>query len=91
MPYVVALIGVLLVVTALRGTTGEFLELLRGDVSGFLWFILALIILGAIGAYIPAWQKVSGAMIFLIVVAFMISNRGGIAQLASQVREAQNG
>ena len=55
MPFALLFIGILLVVVGVRNMAAPFIALLGGDFSGpdnFLYWVVALVIIGAVG-YIP--------------------------------------
>ena len=95
MPFVLLLIGLLLFITAWNGTTGLLANQLRSDVfgdngkNGFLYWSVAVIIIGSIG-YIKSLQKLSDAFILLMLIVFIISNKGVFAKFNDALRTISN-
>ncbi len=95
MPLALLAIGLILLVTAMRGTTGELFTLLKGDFTGrgnFLIWILVLVAVGSVG-YIKELRSVSNAFLVLILIIFILAaNKGGrdfFSSLVSQVSGTQ--
>lgn len=96
MPLVLVLVGIMFLVTAVRGTLQKsdgtgLLDLLKADFTGqgsFLPWILALSLVGAVG-YIKVLRPISNAFLVLIIIVFLLAaNKGGrdfFSSLASQV------
>lgn len=92
MPLALIVAGVLLVVSSARGTQGDLLALVKGDLTGggpansgssFIQWMLALLLVGAIG-YIPRLKPVSVALMALILVAiFLRKGQGFFSQLST--------
>ena len=82
MPFALLSIGILLVIVAVRDQQNAFVALVGGDFSGgpgnnFLYWIVALAIVGAIG-YIPKARPVSTLFLVLILLV-LILKRGNPA------------
>lgn len=86
-------IGIVFVVAAVRGTTsGEngLFTLLQGDFTGsnnFLYWLLALGLIGAIG-YIPKLKSFSTAFLVLVIAAILLSHKGFFADLQSAIKSS---
>jgi len=77
------LVGILITVSALKGTEHELASKLEGDLTGADGFIVwfgAILTLGAIG-YIPGLQQVTRWMIALVCVVIVLSNQGIVDNL----------
>lgn len=92
MPLALIAIAVVLITAAIRGTQGDLAALLKKDFTGpgnFLYWILALGSVGALG-YIKEFRPVANAFLFLLLVVFILAaNKGGkdfFSSLLSQVR-----
>ena len=75
MAFALLLIGITLVVSAVRDTQGNLVSLISGDFTGpanFWYWIAALLAVGAIG-YVPRVKPVSDGLIVLIVLALFLS------------------
>ncbi len=79
MPFVFVILGLLLIVVAVRGTHGDAFKLLQDEFSGqksFVVFAAAIMILGAV-AYIKPLRPVALPMILLVFLAMFLGNKGG--------------
>lgn len=87
------LIGLLLVVTAIRGTQSDFFDLLKNDFSGqnnFVLWSLAFVFLVSLG-YIKAIKPVTNAFMWLLLVVIFLgarnSNKDIFGDFVAQVKE----
>lgn len=88
MPFVLAIIGVMLMISAIQGTTGTLFSLLKSDFTGsdnFVLWIVAIMIVGSIG-YIKKIQPISDAFLALILVVLFLSNKGFFAQFMTAIQ-----
>lgn len=86
MPFVLLFIGVLLVTVAIRDQQQPFVALLGDEFSGprnFLYWVVALIVIGSIG-YIPKAKPVANAMLALIIIVLFLK-RGDPSQATGGV------
>ncbi len=84
MPFVLIIIGLVLLISGVRGTvvsSGQqegLYDLVKGDFTGkdnfFYWFV-AIMVIGAIG-YIEDLQSLSRAFLALVVIVLFLSNGG---------------
>lgn len=95
MPLALLAAGLILLVSAMRGTTGELFLLLKGDFTGqgnFLMWILVLAAVGSIG-YVKDLRPISNAFLVLILIVFILAaNKGGrdfFSSLVSQISGTQ--
>lgn len=85
MPLIVIFIGVLLVAAGINNKIPELTGLLKEDFKpsgsqpGFQVWILAIVIVGAIG-YVRQFKPVANAFLVLIVVGMLLSNGGFFAK-----------
>jgi len=89
MPYVIVILGIVLVVTALRGTTAMLGKQIATDTvaaGGFVWWFIAILIIGGLG-YIKALRGLSDAFLALVIIALVVSNKGIFAQAQSAVQQ----
>ena len=89
MPFALVLIGLLLIVTAIRGTQGNLWNLFYGDLTGagtdakgFLVWLAAIAAIGAMGYYKPL-QTPSRLLLALVVIGIFLANPGVLAQMAA--------
>lgn len=89
MPFVFAVLGVLLLVIAIQGTQAEAFAMLRKEFSGsksFVVFASAIVILGAL-AYIRPIRPIAFGMIGLVLLAMFLKNGNTfIAGLQNSIR-----
>jgi hypothetical protein len=67
------LVGVLLIVSAIRGTQGTLFSALAEDVPGFAIWGAALVAVGAVG-FIPGLKPVSRGLMALVIVVIVLNN-----------------
>lgn len=99
MPFALVIIGVVLLIAAVRGTTGDsgsqkgLFTLVKGDFSGpnnFIYWFVAILIIGMIG-YIPDLKKLSVAFLTLVIVVLFLSRGGFFQQFTSALGSTQTG
>lgn len=86
MPFVLFAIGVLLVVSAVRGTQSQLFTLLKGDFSGsgsFVPWLISILAIGALG-YINAIKPIVNAFLALVIVVLFLSNGGFFSKFTQQ-------
>lgn len=74
MPFVLLFIGIILLTVAIRNQQTPFVHLVGGDFVGagnFMYWVVALIVLGAIG-YIPKAKPISNTLIVLILLVLIL-------------------
>lgn len=87
MPIALLVVGLLIVVAGIKNNAAELESTIVGDFSGagsFWYWIVAVIVIGAVGYYQPA-KTVSHLFLGLIVLVFLISNNGVFAQIQSAI------
>ena len=74
MPFVLAIVGLVLVIAGARGRSADLLTLVEGDLSegNFVYWMLSIAILGALG-YIDALRPLSRALLVLVVVVLILA------------------
>lgn len=93
MPFALIAIGLLLVIAAYNNTQDVLGSQLKKDFSGstgFVYWIAAIIIVGAIG-YIKPVQTVSRAMLALILVVIFLTNSGVFGQFNAALAGSAGG
>ena len=73
MPFLLVMIGAVLLVAAIRNTQGDLATALETDVPGFLVWGLALGAVGALG-YVPGMKQVSRGLLALVLVVLVLQN-----------------
>lgn len=87
MPLLFLVAGLILIVTAIRGTTSSFASRLSGDVSsaGFLKWLAAILVIGALG-YAPPLKEPSRYLLALVALVILLTNGAGfISQFVQQL------
>lgn len=88
MPFALLIIGIVLVIVAVRNTQSNFVQLLKGDFTGpanFIYWIVALVVIGSIG-YVNKLKPVSDGLLLLVVLILLLtrgnpqSKNGGFFQ-----------
>jgi len=86
-PFVLLIVGVLIIVVAIRNTQNQLGALVVNDFTGpgnFFYWIAAIFIIGALG-YVDELKAPSRAMLALILIALLISNRGFFNSFVAQL------
>lgn len=103
MPFALIIVGVVLLITSVRGTltggSNSLVSLLQSDFTGsnnFVYWLVAILVLGGIG-YIPKLKPVSIAMLTLVIIVLVLTkgNAQGIgggffSQLTTGLATTQN-
>jgi hypothetical protein len=89
MPFAIIFLAILLIVTGFKGTTGTLFSMLAGDVEQMALTILAIAVVGAVG-YIPGLKKVSDGFLILILLVYVLSNKGFFAAFNTQFNQFKN-
>lgn len=87
MPFVLIIIGLVLLVAAVRNSQDNLFALVQKDVTGqgnFLYWIASIGIIGAIG-YVPKLKPISTALLGLIILVLFISKGGFFEQFTTQL------
>lgn len=87
MPILFGLFGIILIVSGVRGTVASgnpsLTSLIQADFQGtdpFWKWMLAILLIGSVG-YIPNLRPLSRAFMGLVIVVFLLSNKGLFTQL----------
>jgi hypothetical protein len=90
MPIVFLIVGILLVVTGVKGSPTQLYTLVLNDVKGsgtqkgFVYWAIAIAILGGLG-YIKSLQKLSREFMVLVLLVLLLHNQTGFfAQLKTE-------
>lgn len=87
MPYVLILMGAVLLVAGIRGTYADLWALVKGDFTGtnsFLAWVAAIAVIGGIG-YIPKLKPLSIALLTLLLLVIVISRKGVFDKLQQYI------
>ncbi len=91
MPLALIAIGLVLLIAAMRNKTDDLFALLKNDFSGpgnFLYWIMAIGVVGAVGYIKPARPVANAFLVLLVIVFLLAANKGGkdfFSSLFSQV------
>lgn len=77
MPFILLLIGAVIIIAAFNNTQGDLATELETDVPAFLKWALAIVGVGAIG-WIPGMQTISRWLLALVLVVLVLKNYQGI-------------
>ncbi len=75
MAFALLIIGITLIVAAVRNTQGTLVDLLIRDFSGegnFVYWIVALLLVGSVG-YVPRLKPISDGFLVIIILALLLS------------------
>ncbi len=93
MPFVLIIAGLVMLLTAVNGTVGQLGTLLKQDIfgtHGFMFWIVAIIIIGALG-YIKAIKPLSDGFLVLILLVLFLNNRGVFQQFVAATNTISQG
>jgi uncharacterized membrane protein YgcG len=82
MPFALLIVGLLLVVSAVRNTYGQLFQLVSNEFSGpgnFIYWIVAILIIGAVG-YVQKLKPLSDGFLVLVILVLVLKrgNPSGI-------------
>jgi hypothetical protein len=83
MPFVLLLVGAVLLLAGIRNTYGALWSLIKGDFTGtnsFLPWVAAIAVVGGLG-YVPRLRPLAIAFMTLLLLVLIISNSGVFAKL----------
>lgn len=89
MPYVLILVGIVLLVAGVRNTQGMLYAQLLKDFSGndsFIWWAVSIGAIGSAGYINDDMRRLSNAFLLLILIVLVIHNRGVFAQLTAALK-----
>ena len=94
MPYALILIGIVLLTSAIKGDLATLGALLKRDLfsptDNFLYWVVAIFILGAIG-YVKSLRAFSDAFLLLVIVVFVVANKGFFGQFTTALAAIKAG
>lgn len=79
MPFAFLIVGTVLVVSGVRGTTTDLVTLIKGDFQGkdgYLYWMVVILLVGSVG-YVPALKPVSRAFLILVLVVLVLKTGTG--------------
>lgn len=93
MPYALLIFGAVMVVAGVRNTYKDLWALVEADFTrqgGFLSWVAAIAVIGGLG-YIPKLKPLSIALMTLLLLVLVLSNKGVFAQLQSFIASGAGG
>lgn len=90
MPIVFGVVGLLLVVSGVRGTTSSLMTVVKADFTpngGYLRWMLGIGLVGALG-YIDELKTISRMFMALVLIGLIWSNKGVFADLTKETATA---
>lgn len=88
MPYALVIFGLVMVVTAAKGTHVALGNQLVKDFTGpgnFIYWVVAIIVIGAIGKT-PQGEKLAKPFLVLVLSAMILANKGFFAQFMNAIK-----
>lgn len=88
MPFLLTIVGLIMVVTGVKDTQSQLSAQLVKDFTGsgnFIYWILALFAIGSIG-YAPALEKFSRVFMALCLLSLFLANGGFFQQFTSAIQ-----
>lgn len=88
MPFALAIIGILFMVTAIKGTTSSFFSLVASDFQGsgnYVYWVVSILVIGSIG-YVKRLQPISDMFLALVLIVLFLQNKGFFAQFTSAIQ-----
>lgn len=90
MPFALAIIGIAIFVTALRGTTSTLFGLIKDDFTGngnFIYWVLSILLIGSLG-YVKRLQPIANGFLALVMIVLLIGagNKGFFAQFMAGIK-----
>lgn len=96
MAFVLIFIGALLFVTAIRGTSLQFVQMLQQDVftnqngGSYLYWAVAIFLVGALG-YIKQVRPLSDSFLLLLIIVLFLANGGVFRQFNAALGQTASG
>ena len=88
MPLALIVIGAVFLSAAIRGSQDDLFDVLKDDFTGrdnFIYWGLALFVIGAVGYYRPL-RPLSNSFMVLVFVVLFISNQGFFNKFMGEIR-----
>lgn len=92
MPFVLLIVGAAFIAAGVQGKQSQLYSLLKNDLTGknsYLSWVIAILIIGAIG-YVEELKPISRAFMVLVIVVLFLSNGGFFQKFQQQVFPATN-
>lgn len=91
MPFALLFVGILLVVSGVRGKQDDLFALLKSDFTGdgtfshsFVAWLVAIGVIGGLGYFKPI-RPIANAFLALVIIVLFLSNKGFFTQFSQQL------
>ncbi len=84
MPLVFIGLGIVFILTGLKGDAGSLWDLVRGDFSGpnnYVYWMISILALGSLG-YVESLQKLSRLFIVLVIIVLLLNRNKATGEAA---------
>jgi hypothetical protein len=74
MPFAFLIVGTVLVISGVKGTSAQLLTMFKADIQGkdgYLYWAVAILLIGSVG-YVPALKPFSRAFLVLVLVVLVL-------------------
>lgn len=91
MPFLFIVAGLVMIISAVKGTQTQLLALLKADVTGknnFIYWMLAILVIGSVG-YIKELKPLAVALMVLVVIVLFLDSQGVFTQFVSAINSTQ--
>jgi hypothetical protein len=91
MPFLFIVVGLVMIVSSVKGTNQQLVKLLKSDFTGkgnFIYWSLAILAIGAVG-YIQELKPVSRAFLVLVVIVLFLENKGVFTEFSQAIATTQ--
>lgn len=93
MPFALIIVGILLLVSGVKGTQSDLYKLVESDFTGtnnFVYWSLSILVIGCLG-YVPQLRSISRMfMLLVILVLFLKKGSGFFTQFQQAVSSTQS-
>lgn len=96
MPFAFIIVGVVMVISGVRGTSQDLLTLVKGDLTGknsYLYWLIAILLIGSVG-YVPSLRSLSRAFLALVLIVLVLKvgnpstgNGGFFQQFSAAIKQ----
>jgi len=76
MPFAFIIVGIVMLISGVRGKSANLLTLLKGDLTGsnnFVYWILSILVIGSLG-YVDEFKTLSRALLGLVLVVLILAD-----------------
>lgn len=93
MPFVFIVVGIVMIISGVRGKSQDLTTLVKGDLTGknnFIYWIISIMVIGGLG-YIKDLQTFSRALLALVIVVLILAEeKNGNGGFFTQFQNAVN-